>query len=169
MDAYAFVLECLRENDHRRLRAYSADGRAKFTTWLVVVARRLCLDFHRQRYGRTRQAGPAEHDARATRSRLVDLIGEELDAASLATPESANPETLLHASELGRALEAALAELRPHDRTLLALRFQDDVPVREIASLLGFASPFHVYRRLKVLLATLRQDLRRRGVVESEP
>ena len=39
MDAYAVVLEQLREHDGRRLRAYRADGRSKFTTWLVVVAR----------------------------------------------------------------------------------------------------------------------------------
>ncbi|HEX4628311.1 MAG TPA: sigma-70 family RNA polymerase sigma factor [Gemmatimonadales bacterium] len=166
MDAYAFVLERLREDDHRRLRAYAADGRSKFTTWLVVVARRLCLDSLRQRYGRARHAGPAEDEARATRSRLVDLIGEELDAAALATVETENPETLLHAGELTRALESALAELPPRDRTLLALRFQDDVAIREIARLLGFPSAFHVYRRLHVLFDTLRQALRRRGVVD---
>jgi hypothetical protein len=32
MDAYAHVLEKLREDDFRRLRVYEAGGRAKFTT-----------------------------------------------------------------------------------------------------------------------------------------
>src|SRR5688572_14416739 len=52
MDAYAFVLERLREDDCRRLRGFVADGRSSFTTWLVVVTRRLCVDHYRQRYGR---------------------------------------------------------------------------------------------------------------------
>jgi DNA-directed RNA polymerase specialized sigma24 family protein len=49
MDGYAYVLEALRSDDYRRLRAYAADGRSKFSTWLVVVARRLCLDLHLRR------------------------------------------------------------------------------------------------------------------------
>src|SRR6266850_3361808 len=73
MDGYAYVLEALREGDYRRLRAYTADGRSKFSTWLVVVARRLCLDFHRQRYGRARDTGTEAKEARAARRRLVDL------------------------------------------------------------------------------------------------
>src|SRR3954451_25015689 len=44
MDGYAHVLEQLREGDFRRLRAYVPDGRTRFTTWLAVVARRLCFD-----------------------------------------------------------------------------------------------------------------------------
>src|SRR5262252_8859607 len=54
MDAYAFMLEALRADDHRRLRAYTVQRASKFTTWLVVVARRLCLDRARQVHGRAR-------------------------------------------------------------------------------------------------------------------
>src|SRR6185503_13736524 len=54
MDRYAFVLEQLRHDDFRRLRAYVADGRSEFSTWLVVVAQRLCRDHQRHRYGRFR-------------------------------------------------------------------------------------------------------------------
>src|SRR5262249_41817793 len=52
MDRFAYLLEQLRRDDCRRLRGFVADGRSKFTTWLVVVARRLCLDYDRRRYGR---------------------------------------------------------------------------------------------------------------------
>jgi len=55
MDAYALVLGELRADDFRRLRSYAGDGRSKFTTWLVVVVQRICLDFVRQRYGRRRR------------------------------------------------------------------------------------------------------------------
>ena len=44
MDRYLYILEALRRDDCRRLRQYASDGRGKFTTWLMVVARRLCLD-----------------------------------------------------------------------------------------------------------------------------
>src|SRR5690348_12605324 len=40
MDAYTFVLGALREDDHRRLRAYVPDEKTPFTTWLIVVTRR---------------------------------------------------------------------------------------------------------------------------------
>ena len=39
MDAYAYVLEALSEDDLRRLRAYSPRSNTKFTTWLVVITR----------------------------------------------------------------------------------------------------------------------------------
>jgi hypothetical protein len=52
MDSYTFVLEQLREEHCRRLRAYTARNGARFSTWLLVVAKRLCVDFHRRRYGR---------------------------------------------------------------------------------------------------------------------
>src|SRR5204862_509166 len=71
MDGYAHVLERLREHDCRRLRGYAPDGRTKFTTWLVVVARRLCLDFHRHRYGRSDDPAPDAAAARAARRRLA--------------------------------------------------------------------------------------------------
>src|SRR5688500_7712225 len=53
MDRYAFVVERLRELNYRRLRTYAADGRGKFTTWLMVVTRRLCVDHNRLKHGRS--------------------------------------------------------------------------------------------------------------------
>ena len=52
MDRYTYLLDHLYRNDFRRLRAFAAIGPGRFTTWLVVVARRLFLDYHRERYGR---------------------------------------------------------------------------------------------------------------------
>ena len=54
MDRYAYMLEQLRAGDYRRLRRYGPQSRAQFSTWLVVVARRLCVDFHRETHGRQR-------------------------------------------------------------------------------------------------------------------
>jgi len=64
MDRYTYVLEQLRQDDLRRLRTYSADGRSEFSTWLVVVAQRLCMDYYRAKYGRLRAEGEdASHAA----------------------------------------------------------------------------------------------------------
>ena len=52
MDAYARILEAIRANDCRRLRGYAAMSHSKFTTWLVVVAKRICIDQHRLKFGR---------------------------------------------------------------------------------------------------------------------
>jgi RNA polymerase sigma factor (sigma-70 family) len=169
MDAYADLLEQLRCDDFRRLRAYTVRSRCKFTTWLVVVARRLCLDRLRQRYGRRHGTGHQSHEAHGVRRRLVDLLAEELDVSELADPADDNPETRLRSSELGGALTEALTALDPRDLLLLKLRFEEGLAAREIGQVMGFATPFHVYRRLNTLLAQLRTALARRGVRDSEP
>ena len=53
-DCFLFVCERLSENQFRRLRRFQPGGRARFTTWLQVVVRNLCLDWHRQECGRQR-------------------------------------------------------------------------------------------------------------------
>jgi RNA polymerase sigma factor (sigma-70 family) len=169
MDAYTHLLEQLRRDDFQRLRAYVADGRSKFTTWLVVVARRLCLDRLRQRYGRAQDAEPDSREARAVRRRLVDLLGEELDTADLADTSGGDAETQLRARELSHALTRVLGDLEPRDQLLLKLRFEDGLPAREIARLMRFATLFHVYRRINTLLEQLRAALARRGVQDSKP
>lgn len=168
MDGYAFVLQALREDGCRRLRAYVPDGKTKFTTWLVVVARRLVLDYFRQRYGRSRSQDDAARDEHAARRRLEDLVAEEIDPDQLAVASS-GPDASLRQAELMDALRRALDELDPADRMLLALRFADDRPIRDIARALGLPSVFHVYRRLGGALSALRRALARRGVEGPEP
>jgi RNA polymerase sigma factor (sigma-70 family) len=170
MDAYAYLLEQLQRDDFRRLRAYTPEARSKFTTWLVVVARRICVDHLRDRYGRTTDPGNTDsRETRAVRRRLVDLLAHELDPTALADPSTANPETDLRTRELSQALTDALARLEPRDRLLLNLRFDDQLPAREIGRLMGFPTPFHVYRRLHAVLERLKTTLKRGGVEDSEP
>jgi RNA polymerase sigma factor (sigma-70 family) len=56
MDAFTWVCEGLRQDDLRRLKAYAEPSahKARFTTWLVVVVRHLCIDWLRRRNGRLR-------------------------------------------------------------------------------------------------------------------
>ncbi len=132
------------------------------------MARRLCLDFHRHRYGRSNDPAPDAAAAHAARRRLVDLVAGETEPEQVAAP-AADPASVLQAEELHRALQAATARLPAADRLLLKLRFDDDLSAREIAGFLALPTPFHVYRRLNALLQELRRVLQRRGIHEAEP
>jgi RNA polymerase sigma factor (sigma-70 family) len=167
MDCYAYVLERLRQDDFRRLRSYVADGRGKLTTWLTVVVRRLTLDHHRERYGRIRgktAIGADEEEIRTARRNLVDLVSEQLHPKHLADPTGGNPERDLRCRQLAELLERAVGALDPRDRLLLRLRFDDDLSAREVADVMRFQTPFHVYRRLNKVLESLRHALEQRGV-----
>ena len=169
MDGYAYVLEALREDCYRRLRAYAPDPRTRFTTWLVVVTRRLLLDYHRRRYGRPRSEDDTRRAEHAARRRLEDLVASEVDPDLVAGSATDSPDADVRRRELVEALRRALDELNPADRLLLALRFEDARPVREIARMVGFPTVFHVYRRLDAVLAALKRALARRGVSDPEP
>lgn len=172
MDRYAFVLEQLHEDGHRRLRAYARPGAGDFRLWLVVVVRRLCLDHYRHRYGRARAGEGSDDrpdDPRRTRRLLADLIGDQVDVASVAGPTADTPDQVLARAERSRAIAAALDGLAPRDRLLLRLRFVEELPAREIAGLMAFPSVFHVYRRLDAALRALRATLKRAGVEDAEP
>jgi RNA polymerase sigma factor (sigma-70 family) len=168
MDAYAYLLEQLRQDDSRRLRQYLEDSRAQFTTWLVIVARRLCVDFLRQRYGRAPTA-PTRTADHAVRRRLVDLVGDEIGTMVALPAPGSGLDDELRRRDLHLTLQRCIAELPPAHRLLLALRFEDDLPVREIAKRLRYPTPFHVYRVLNGVLAHLRQDLAARGVGDAAP
>jgi RNA polymerase sigma factor (sigma-70 family) len=169
MDRYAFVLEQLRRDDFHRLRAYGADGRGKFTTWLVVVARRLCLDHQREKYGRVRGEDDGREDGLRMRGRLVDLISDGADITELIDTSDGGPEERLRALQLDAALKAAVAALEPDDRLLLRLRFEDELSAPQIARIMSCRSQFDVYRRLRHVLETLRTALIRHGVGDPAP
>ena len=155
MDRYAFVVEQLREQRFRRLRRFAADGRGKFTTWLIVVVRRLCVDHDRRKNGRIMSTNA--RDPAAPR-RLIELV---LDPEVLARiPDNApSADEELEQAQVLRQLDAAVATLSPADQLLLTLRYHDNRSAREIASLMSLATPFHVYRRLNRVHESLRQAL----------
>ncbi len=53
-DCFLFACEQLSGNNFRRLLRFRPEGAATFTTWLKVVVRNLCLDWHRKKFGRRR-------------------------------------------------------------------------------------------------------------------
>jgi RNA polymerase sigma factor (sigma-70 family) len=165
MDRYARVVEGLRESDFQRLRAFVARPDARFTTWLVVVARRLCLEHERRRLGRTRTDRPAGDKLEIRfRRRLALGLATDADVTTVAGSDDADPSKGLEGDERLAALLATVAQLAPKDRLLLQLRFEADYTAAEIARALDLSTPFHVYRRLRTVLATLRTALRARGI-----
>ncbi|HJX93769.1 MAG TPA: sigma-70 family RNA polymerase sigma factor [Pyrinomonadaceae bacterium] len=54
-DCFQFVCERLIENRAKRLRKFKGEGTATFATWLRAIVRNLCVDWHRQKFGRHRQ------------------------------------------------------------------------------------------------------------------
>lgn len=53
-DCYLHICEQLSRNGFRRLLKFKPEGSASFTTWLRVVGRNLCYDWHRAHSGRRR-------------------------------------------------------------------------------------------------------------------
>jgi len=62
-----------------------------------------------------------------------------------------------------RALKAAVAQLDPHDRLLLALRYRDGRKVSEMAALMQLDQK-PLYRRLDRVLGRLRKTLQEQGI-----
>jgi RNA polymerase sigma factor (sigma-70 family) len=170
MGRYAYVLEKLREQDFHRLRAFHTDGGARFSTWLTVATRRLCLDHHRASYGRSRPVRNQDEAAalRHVRRQLADSISAELDTDLVPDVGSASPDKQAIVAERLAGLNAEIESLPEGDQLLLVLRFHDDLPASRISGMMGFPSQFHVYRRLNQILARLRLGLQSRGIENSD-
>lgn len=169
MDHYAFVVDRLRDDDFRRLRAYATNGAAEFSTWLVVVAKRLCIDGYRSRVGRpqgTSEPSAREQAEREARRNLANLVAANVDLLQIKDERVASPENAVVAEERSAALAKAISDLDTRDQLLLTLRFEDDFGPERIAEMLGMSTRFHVHRRLKSVLRTLRDSLASQGVHE---
>jgi len=159
MDRYSYVLEHLYCDDFRRLRVFAAAGPARFSTWLVVIARRLVLDYHRELYGRNRvpvaEGGAETRESSVMRRHLAEMVAEDVPLSAIRDWSMPHPEAATYAAERNGALQAAVSSLEPRDQLLVRLRFDKELGAREIADLMGFPTQFHVYRRLRVVLAVL--------------
>lgn len=169
MDRYAFILDQLRDDDFRRLRAFAGNGRGQFTTWLVVVARRLCVDHYRHAHGRLQGAegsSAAESLEHIARRNLIDLVAGEIDWEGIEDGRTPQPDAEVVREERRAALEKVVGQLDVADRLLLTLRFEDDLPIGEIGPIVGLRTRWQVHRRLTTVLAQLRAGLEAQGISE---
>ena len=129
-------------------RLESFDRGRKFSSWLFKVAHNATIDHLRRRQLPTVPLEPAEDDG----PRLAEL---------LSGPESEGPEGQAMRSELARALDEALAELRPDHREILLLRFGQGLSYGELADVLGLplgTIKTHLHRARKRLALILEDS-----------
>lgn len=105
------------ERDYRVLRSYQ--GRAALTTWSYPIAKRFVL---RQVEQLRRQ--PLAEDPDVEDERTVDRTPED---GVISDAES-------------RRLRAAMTRLSPDERLLLALLYEQEVPVKAVAKVFGISS-----------------------------
>lgn len=121
---------------------YSA--RWKFETWLFTIARHLAIDLLRRRQ-------PQSLDA------LLEP-GEGEKAMELPAPKGTTPFEATAQGEEARRIASLLRRLPPTYREVLVLRFQEDLELQEIASIVG--TPLSTIKsRLYRGLEALREHL----------
>jgi RNA polymerase sigma-70 factor (ECF subfamily) len=132
---YAFIVRMVRDPTvaedlaqealikvYRALGSY--DPERKFSSWLFKIAHNATIDAVRRRepVAESLDAGDAADDG---------------PPRQYADPRAISPEKARETSELGRALDRALGELRPEYREVMLLRFREGLPYEEIAEITG--------------------------------
>jgi RNA polymerase sigma factor (sigma-70 family) len=120
-DCFVFICEQLCQNNFRRLQQFRPDGAASFATWLRAVARRLCIDWHRREFGRSRIFESIERLS-AKDQAMFRLIYEEgiSQEAAFAMLAARNPG--LSRSELDASCERVRSSLTPRQLWLISIR-----------------------------------------------
>lgn len=130
--------------------AGSFRGRARFSTWFYRLLVNLCLD-HRRKHRSWRQMFAREE-------RSGDDGASALDEQAAVTVDPVD--ALGHEHVLARVWEMA-ARLSPQQRAVLALHVQDDLPMSEVATVMGCAEAtarVHLHRALAALRAMLGKE-----------
>ena len=124
-----------------------------FYTWLYRIVTNLCLDQLRRR--KSRREDP---------STALDSAGEEMDLlANLSDGRaSANPARELERKTMNAAIQEALNELTPRERTVFELKHYQGLKLRTIGEMLSTTEEtakntlFRATRKLRVKLADAR-------------
>jgi RNA polymerase sigma factor (sigma-70 family) len=150
MAVFLYILEKLRENRFSRLSRF--EGKAKLSTWLTVVSRRLALDFLRAKYGR---------DFQLKKIRVVsyDAIPSFLKhVANTATPECemAGAEQRQAQKKLEEGLLQALQNLSVQESLAIQLVFFKGMKIKEAGKLLKVGA---IYKFMERALEKLRDEM----------
>ena len=133
------------------VKAWRALGRfdptRKFSSWLFQIAHNAALDALRRKGEEALSLDEPAEEGEAPRELPAD-------------PNAEDPLARLTARGAGRALEAAIAELRPQYREILLLRFAEGLAYEEIAEVTGAplgTVKVHLFRARKELAAAMRR------------
>jgi RNA polymerase sigma-70 factor (ECF subfamily) len=123
-------------------------GNSQFVTWLFSIARNLVFDLKRRRSFTT----------------SFDEVIETRSEQSLQLPtQDRTPFDLCASLEDGRLIDEMLSALTPQQRQMLMLRFQEELSLKEIASLTGVplsTVKARLYRGLTVLRSHMTAAMR---------
>ena len=130
--------------------AGSFRGRARFSTWFYRLLVNLCLD-HRRKHRWWHQVFARQEQGDDDAPTALDQqVAPGVDPVSVMGRERA----------LARVWEAADG-LSPQQRAALVLHIQEDLPMNEVAEVMGCAEAtarVHLHRALSALRATLKED-----------
>jgi RNA polymerase sigma-70 factor (ECF subfamily) len=103
-------------------RGHQYDGKSRFESWLFSIARHLVIDWQRQKKMQS----------------LDSLVEPESgDAIEFADDHAPSPLNMVLTGEEAAAVQASLERLPVIHREVLLLRFQEELPLIEIATVLG--------------------------------
>lgn len=130
-------------------RGHQYDGTRKFEAWLFTIARNLVIDWQRKRKPQS----------------LDELLAPTDDTSGFepATPSSDSPLELAVQQQSQTAMQLLLASVPAAYREVLALRFQEDMKIEEIASIVSApvaTVKSRLYRGLEALRRLLPQEER---------
>jgi len=145
VDASDVVQEAL-NNAHGRLPKYFENPQTSFYLWLRGIAWDRLVEIHRTHIGAQKRSVLKE---RSWSPNVTDESVSEL-AHSIAV-SSINPGRRAMLAEMQARAQAALLELKPHDREILVLRYLEHLGVQEIAVVLGISQDAVAARHLRAL------------------
>jgi len=135
-------------------RGRSYDGHSRFEPWLFAIARNLTIDHLRQRRIFSLDSSDDASDSHAIHS--PEQEGKPFYLAS----HDPSPFELAARTEDAQRLAHTLETLEPIHREALVLRFQEDLSLQEIATIVGVpltTVSSRIYRGLAALRAQLEE------------
>jgi RNA polymerase sigma-70 factor, ECF subfamily len=145
LDASDVVQDVLLEAS-RRLQDYLRNPAMPFHLWLRHIARDHIIDAHRRHRKARRRSLDREQPLAA---RLADASSAQL-MAQLCDPEL-TPASAAIRREMQRRLEAAIDALGDHDREIILMKHQEQLPNQEVAALLGLSEAAASMRYLRAV------------------
>ena len=118
----------------------------RFSSWLLKIAHNACLDHLRRHHPQLEPLSGDDDESPGPLAFLADSSAEPPDAAQ-------------ERADLRRALERAIAALRPEYREVILLRHQEDLAYEEIAEITGLplgTVKTHLHRARRALAEALR-------------